>query len=313
MQVDSDNAQTPQAMPAATTAGLGLRRGLLDDFASAPEGAIDFVEVAPENWVGLGGRFGRQFRELAQRYPVMLHGLSLNIGGFAPLNTALVDDVKQFMQDFSCPLYTEHLTSCGDEGQLYDLMPVPFTEESVKRIAARIREVQDRLEQRIALENASYYAVLNSDPSLHYLSECEFINAVLAEADCDLLLDVNNIYVNSINHHYEPLEFLRGLPLERARYVHVAGHYDEAEDLKVDTHGAPVKDPVWALLAEVYRLCGPLPTLLERDFNYPPFAELLAELGCIRAIQKDGFDGLALAQAQAQTPTQTENADSLSI
>ena len=188
--------------------------------------------------------------------------------------------VRDFMTEHGCPIYTEHLTYCADDGHLYDLLPIPFTAEAVHHVAGRVREVQDILGSRIALENASYYAVAQQD-----MTESEFVRAVLEEADCDLLLDVNNIFVNSINHRYDPWEFLRSLPLERARYIHVAGHYDEAEDLKVDTHGADVIDPVWALLAEAYRLCGVLPTLLERDFNLPPLAELLQEVEQIRRLQ----------------------------
>ncbi len=239
------------------------------------------MEVAPENWINVGGRFGRQFRELAERYTISLHGLSLNIGGFEPVDRELVASIGEFMDEYRCPIYTEHLTYCADDGHLYDLMPIPFTEEAVHHVAGRVKEVQDILGRRIGLENASYYAVSKAD-----MSESEFIRAVLEEADCDLLLDVNNIYVNSINHRYDPHEFLRSLPLERARYIHVAGHYDEAEDLKVDTHGADVIDPVWELLAEAYRLCGTLPTLLERDFNLPPLAELLGEVEQIREIQR---------------------------
>ena len=245
------------------------------------QGSVDFMEVAPENWINVGGRFGRQFRELAERYTISLHGLSLNIGGTEPVDRELVSAIGAFMDEFHCPIYTEHLTYCGDDGHLYDLMPIPFTGEAVHHVAGRVKEVQDILGRRIGLENASYYAVSHAE-----MTESEFIRAVLEEADCDLLLDVNNIYVNSINHRYDALEFLRSLPLERARYVHVAGHYDEAEDLKVDTHGADVIDPVWELLAEAYRLCGSLPTLLERDFNLPPLDELLKEVDRIRAIQQ---------------------------
>jgi uncharacterized protein (UPF0276 family) len=246
------------------------------------QGSVDFMEVAPENWINVGGRFGRQFRELAERYTISLHGLSLNIGGYEPVDRELVASIGEFMDEYHCPIYTEHLTYCADDGHLYDLMPIPFTEEAVQHVAGRVKEVQDILGRRIGLENASYYAVSRAD-----MTESEFIRAVLEEADCDLLLDVNNIYVNSINHRYDPYEFLHSLPLERARYIHVAGHYDEAEDLKVDTHGADVIDPVWALLAEAYRLCGPLPTLLERDFNLPPLPELLGEVEHIRRLQRE--------------------------
>jgi len=256
--------------------------GPLSDMA---QGSVDFMEVAPENWIGVGGRFGRAFRELAQRYTISLHGLSLNIGGFEPIDRELVESIGAFMDEFNCPIYTEHLTYCADEGHLYDLMPIPFTEEAVAHVASRVREVQDILGRRIGLENASYYAVSRQD-----MSEAQFIRAVLEAADCELLLDVNNIYVNSINHDYDRLEFLRSLPLERARYIHVAGHYDEAPDLKVDTHGADVIDPVWELLSEAYRLCGVLPTLLERDFNLPPLPELLLEVEKIKTLQQAATD-----------------------
>jgi uncharacterized protein (UPF0276 family) len=261
-------------------AGLGLRRGLMAALSDLDVGDIDFIEVAPENWINIGGRYKRAFRELAERYPVYLHGLSLNIGGFAELNTELLQDIKAFIAEFNCPLYSEHLTYCGDEGQLYDLLPIPFTEEAVAHVADRVKRVQDVLGQRILLENASYYAAPGQE-----MSESEFINAVVSEADCDLLLDVNNIYVNSVNHRYDPFEFLRALPLQRAKYVHIAGHFDEAEDLRIDTHGSPVIDIVWDLLDEAYGLCGPLPTLLERDFNFPPMAELLDEVVLIRRAQ----------------------------
>jgi uncharacterized protein (UPF0276 family) len=261
-------------------AGLGLRRALLGPLADMAHGSVDFMEAAPENWINVGGRYGRQFRALTERYPLVLHGLSLNIGGTAPLDRDLVVAIRDFMGEHNCPMYSEHLTYCGDDGHLYDLLPLPFTGEAVAHVAGRVREVQDILGCRIALENASYYAVPQQD-----MSESEFIAAVLQEADCELLLDVNNIYVNSINHRYDPFEFLRSLPLDRARYIHVAGHYDEAEDLKIDTHGADVIDPVWGLLAEAYQLCGALPTLLERDFNLPPLVELLEEVEQIRSLQ----------------------------
>ena len=267
------------------TTGLGLRRALLNPLSNLSkeqlDSKIDFMEVAPENWINLGGRLGKQFRQFSERYPIFLHGLSLNIGGFAPLDTDLVEAIKAFMLDHGCPIYTEHLTYCGDEGHLYDLMPIPFTEDAVKHVAGRVKQVQEILGQRIALENASYYFT----PPESQMSEIEFINAVIDESDCDLLLDVNNIFVNSINHQYDPSKFLQSLPLERARYIHIAGHYDEAEDLRVDTHGADVIDPVWTLLKEAYALCGPLPTLLERDFNFPPIEELLEEVDSIRQIQ----------------------------
>lgn len=271
----------PDSSPDPRGAGLGLRRALLGPLLCMDQGAVDFMEAAPENWIGVGGRFGRQFRELAERFPIVLHGLSLDIGGPDPVDTDLVHSVKTFMAETGAPFYSEHLTYCAAQGHLYDLLPIPFTEEAVHYVAARIRQVQDIIGQPLVLENASYYAQAYSD-----MTEAQFIGAVLAESDCELLLDVNNIYVNSINHGYDPVEFLDALPLERTRYIHVAGHYDEADDLKVDTHGADVIDPVWALLAQAYQRLGPVPTLLERDFNLPPLAQLLREVEQVRTLQE---------------------------
>jgi len=271
-------------------AGLGLRRALLGPLASMPQEAVDFMEVAPENWIGIGGRFGRRFRALAERYPLVLHGLSLDIGGPDPLDLELVRSVRALMDELDAPLYSEHLTYCAAQGHLYDLLPIPFTGEAVHYVAGRVRQVQDVIGAPIALENASYYAQPHRD-----MGEAEFIAAVVEESGCDLLLDVNNIYVNSINHGYDPLEFLDSLPLGRARYIHVAGHYDEAPDLKVDTHGSDVIDPVWGLLAEAYRRTGPLPTLLERDFNFPPLETLLGEVAQVRQVQADAREPLSSA------------------
>lgn len=261
-------------------AGLGLRRGLLDGLAAVSSAEVQFMEVAPENWIHVGGRLGKQFRQYTERFPFVCHGLSLSIGSTDPLDWVLLAAIKAFLKTHNIHRYTEHLSYCSDGGHLYDLMPIPFTEEAVRHVAGRIGQVQDFLGQRIAVENVSYYCAPQQE-----MAEIDFINAVIAEADCDLLLDVNNIYVNSINHRYDPLQFLQQLPGERAAYIHVAGHYEEAEDLRVDTHGADVIDPVWQLLMAAYQRFGVVPTLLERDFNIPPVAELLGEVGKIRALQ----------------------------
>jgi hypothetical protein len=266
--------------PHVRGAGLGLRRALTGPLADVSHGEIGFLEVAPENWMNLGGKLGRQFHSFTERFPFVTHGLSLSIGSPAPLDEQFVRGVKVFLDTHRIHDYTEHLTYCSDDGHLYDLMPIPFTAEAVRYVAARVRRVQDILERRIALENASYYAAPGQE-----MSELAFINAVLKEADCDLLLDVNNIYVNSINHRYDPVQFLYGLPGERIRYIHVAGHYHEAEDLRVDTHGADVIDPVWDLLEKAYARYGVMPTLLERDFNIPPLADLMKEVGQINTMQ----------------------------
>ncbi|MGI9270463.1 MAG: HvfB family MNIO-type RiPP peptide maturase [Woeseiaceae bacterium] len=261
-------------------AGLGLRRPLADKLKDVPAGEIDFMEVAPENWIHVGGALGKKLRYFTERYPFLIHGLSLSIGSPAPLDEQLVKDIKAFMAEHNIRMYSEHLSYCGDDGHLYDLMPIPFTEEAVKYVAGRVRRVQDILEQRIALENVSYYAPTDSS-----MTELEFLLAVLEESDCDLMLDINNIVVNSINHGYDTHEFMRAMPADRLRYFHQAGHYVEAEDLRIDTHGAAVDDQSWQLLEDAYAHFGPVPTLLERDFNFPPIDELLAEVGRIRSLQ----------------------------
>ena len=276
----TDRAADTNSQYPVQGAGLGLRRPMLDKLMADPPSEIDFMEVAPENWIHVGGKLGKKLRFFTERYPFVIHGLSLSIGAPSPLNEQLVRDVKDFMATHDIRLYSEHLSACGDDGQLYDLMPIPFTEDAVSWVAGRVRRVQDILEQRIALENVSFYAPLDTT-----LSEREFLLAVLEEADCDLMLDINNIVVNSINHRYDASEFLQAMPAERIRYFHLAGHYVEDEDLRIDTHGSPVGAQAWSLLEEAYALFGPVPTLLERDFNIPPIEELLGEVGRIRELQ----------------------------
>jgi uncharacterized protein len=265
-------------------AGLGLRRGLLGALLDSASGQVDervdFLEIAPENWIGIGGRFGRQLRALSERMPFLCHGLSLNLGGVAPLNLQLLRAIKAFLDEHDIRGYSEHLSACADDGQLYDLMPLPFTFDAVRRVAARIRQVEEVLERPLIIENVSAYARLPGE-----LDEIDFVRAVLEEADCCLLLDVNNVQVNAHNFGFDPHAYISAMPSERIAYLHVAGHLDQAADLKIDTHGAPVDDPVWALLAHSYAVHGIRPTLLERDFNFPPVAELYAEVERIRRLQ----------------------------
>jgi uncharacterized protein (UPF0276 family) len=267
--------------PRLTGAGLGFRRELLPELETAVPDAIDFFEIAPENWIDMGGRYGRVLSAFTERFPFVCHGLSLSLGSPSPLDEVLLKKIRLFLDQHRISLYTEHLSYCSDDGHLYDLLPIPFTEEAVRYVAARIRRTQDILERRIAIENASFYTAA----PIATLDEAGFINAVLAEADCDLHLDVNNVYVNSVNHRYDPVDFLKKLPTERIVYLHVAGHYDEAPDLIVDTHGADVIERVWDLLDVTYRLHGVRPTLLERDFNIPPLATLATEVARIATLQ----------------------------
>jgi uncharacterized protein len=274
--------------------GLGLRRALLDELQQMPAAELGFLELAPDNWIGVGGRRREALDRLRTRHPIYCHGLSLSLGGAEPFDPAFLARTREFLDALEVPLYSEHLSYCSDEGQLYDLMPIPFTEEAVRHVAARIRHVQDVLGRRIAVENISYYAA-----PFQAMAEIDFINAVLDEADCELLLDVNNIHVNSVNHAYDALAFLQALPAQRVAGIHVAGHYVEAQDLRIDTHGAPVIDPVWALLAAAYRHVGLKPTLLERDFNIPPLAELLSEVATIERMQNEYRSSRQLPESPA--------------
>jgi uncharacterized protein (UPF0276 family) len=262
-------------------AGLGFRRALVPELRNSGATGIDFFELAPENWVHAGGTLARDLRHFTERHPFVAHGLSLSLGGPAPLDEELLRDTRDFLDLHGIRAYTEHLSYCSDDGHLYDLMPIPFTDEAVRWVAARIRRAQEILERPIAVENVSYYAAPGAR-----MSELDFLRAVLDEADCGLLLDVNNIFVNAINHGYDAHEFLHALPATRICYFHVAGHYVEAPDLRVDTHGAAVCPDVWSLLDEAFALFGPVPTLLERDFNFPPLPVLVREVADVRARQQ---------------------------
>ncbi|WP_438971177.1 HvfB family MNIO-type RiPP peptide maturase [Methylophaga sp.] len=262
-------------------AGLGFRRSFMDEFAALPETNVDFLEVAPENWMEMGGAFGRKFSAIAERYPMLCHGLSLSLGSPAPLDEHFLQRLKKFFDKHNIRTYSEHLSYCSDDGHLYDLMPIPFTEEAVRYVSDRIKRIQTILERRLVIENVSYYAAPGQQ-----MSEVEFITAILEEADCDLLLDVNNVFVNSVNHQYDPMDYINAMPSDRIAYLHIAGHYNEADDLIVDTHGADVIDPVWQLLEKTYTSHGVVPTLLERDFNIPSVAHLLSEVEMIHDYQQ---------------------------
>ncbi len=263
-----------------TGAGLGLRRDIIATLEKEMPNEVDFMEVAPENWIGLGGKFRKRLSAFTERYPFVTHGLSLSLGSPSPLDENLLLSIKKFLDNYNIRFYTEHLSYCSDDAHLYDLMPIPFTDEAVTYVANRIKRAQEILERRIAIENVSYYAAPGAQ-----MDESTFINAVLKEADCDLLLDVNNIYVNSVNHNYDAEEYLKSLPAERIAYCHIAGHYCEEADLIIDTHGANVVDPVWALLDKTYEHFGVIPTLLERDFNFPALEKLMCEINTIHSYQ----------------------------
>jgi uncharacterized protein (UPF0276 family) len=260
--------------------GLGLRREMLDQLLPDIPSSVDFWEVAPENWIPLGGKYQKNLNQFTSACNFVSHGLSLSIGSPDPLDINFVKNVKAFLDRHNILYYSEHLSYCSGQGHLYDLMPIPFTEEAVKHVVERVKQVQDIIERPLLLENVSYYAAPGQE-----MTEQEFTLSVLNDSGCLMLLDVNNIYVNSINHGYDAEGFLAAMPTGKIVYGHIAGHYDEAEDLKIDTHGADVIEPVWQLLQKAYEIHGVFPTLLERDFNIPPITELILEMEKIRTIQ----------------------------
>lgn len=279
----------------AHASGLGFRRELIPALTLDVPDEIGFFEIAPENWAGIGGRSAHVLRSFTERHPFVCHGLSLSLGGPGPLDEALLRQVRAFMRTHGIALYTEHLSWCASDRHLYDLLPIPMTEDAVRWTAERILRAQDILGMRIGIENASTYLV----PPGSQMSESAFITAVVEQADCWLHLDVNNLYVNSRNFGFDPEDCLRQLPLERTCYVHVAGHLVEDDGLVIDTHGSPVIDPVWQLLRSAYRQMGRIvPTCLERDFNIPDLATLTHEVAHIARVQQAALP----RQARASRP-----------
>lgn len=266
-------------MDAITSVGLGLRRDFIEAFLGATH-YPDFIEVAPENWMGFGGRHAKLLAQCVEKSPLICHGLSLSIGGPHPLNIDFIHQIKKFLDSYEVEIYSEHLSYTNDGGYLYDLLPIPMTEAAVKYVVERISQVQDILGRRLVLENVSTYLMPNAE-----MSEAEFVCEVITQADCELLLDVNNVYVNSINHQADAYAFIEAMPKQRIRYLHIAGHEQVSTDLLIDTHGAEVCDPVWALLEYTYQFCGVKPTLLERDFNIPTWQQLQSELNKIQQLQ----------------------------
>lgn len=270
----------------AQGAGLGFRRELLSELDACQGRPVDFFEIAPENWATNGGRYAKDLRRFTERYAFVCHGLSLSIGSTDKLDVSLLKGIKQFMTEHRIGLYTEHLSWCSHAGHLYDLLPIPCTQEAVDWVSARVRQVQDILGMQIGLENASYYL---APPGAEMLEQ-QFISEIIRQSDCLLHLDVNNVYVNSQNFGYDPKSYLTGLPLDKACYIHVAGHYVEPDGFLIDTHGADVIDPVWDLLDYAYQSMGAaassVPTCLERDFNFPALSELMTEVEMIRAKQQ---------------------------
>lgn len=259
--------------------GLGLRRPLLEDTLAASH-VIDWLEFTPENYVGRGGYVRQMLERAHAQYPLVSHGVSLSLGSVDPLNEDYLSDLETLFAWINPPWFSDHLCFSSVEGHYFnDLMPLPRTQETVRHVADRIRCLQDRFQRPVLIENISQYINCPADE----MPDAEFISRILTESDCGLLLDVNNVYVNSVNHRFNAQDFLSNIPLERVVQIHVAGHHQFPEGL-VDTHGAPVCDPVWALLRWVMARCRPCGVMLERDTDIPPFEDLLPELQTIREI-----------------------------
>lgn len=262
--------------------GLGLRSEFLSSFLHHPrKNEVNFLEVAPENWIKTNIKKKAELKKFTETYPLVCHGLSLSIGDLKPLDLKFLDQLKQFFDHYNVQIYSEHLSYCGDEsGHLYDLMPLPFTQGMINYLIPRIQKVQEIIHRPLVLENVSYYLSIKPE-----MTEIEFLLSILNQSGALLLLDVNNVYVNSINHHYDPYEFIDQIPTEKIAYIHIAGHYRESENLIIDTHGADIIDPVWDLLSFTYQRHGIFPTLLERDFNIPELDELFLETAKIKQYQ----------------------------
>ncbi len=260
--------------------GIGLRRGFAQEMLDGDLLQPHFIELAPENWMGLGGFFKKQIKEAAEKYPITAHGLSLSIGSPEELDWNFLREIKSFLNEYHVQVYSEHLSyTKAANAHLYDLLPIPFREDSVKHIVKRIKEVQDFLEREIAIENVSYYTPVAAE-----MDEATFVKTIVEESGCRLLLDVNNVFVNAFNHKYDAKEFIASLPLNRVAYIHMAGHEQVEPDLIIDTHGQAIIDPVYDLFEYTVQRIEPVPVLLERDFNFPELNELQTEMENMDAI-----------------------------
>lgn len=255
--------------------GIGYRKDFAEDFKNNNILTPSFIEVAPENWMNVGGYYKKLLDKALEKHPLFAHGLSLSVGSPEGIDIEFVKQVKKFLDETNTVEYSEHLSfSKCDNAHLFDLLPIPFTADAVKHVAKNIALAQDILERKIAIEIVSYYSPIAAE-----MTELDFINNVIQEADCNLLLDVNNIYVNSFNHQYNAKDFLANLDLDRVKYIHMAGHTQVSEDLIIDTHGENIIDPVYDLFGfAMQQLQRDVPVLLERDFNIPEMDILQHEM-----------------------------------
>ena len=260
--------------------GLGLRAEHYHEVLDQKPREIDWFEIISENYMIDGGKPLYFLDRIRQDYPMVMHGVSMSIGSTDPLNYDYLEQLKQLIERVEPEWFSDHLCWTGvDHKNMHDLLPLPYTRAAVNHIADRISEVQDFLGRQMLIENLSSYITYTSDA----MTEWEFLSAVVEKADCYILLDVNNIYVSSFNHHFDPLDYLRGVPADRVWQHHLAGHLNTG-NLIIDTHDEPIIDPVWELYARTAELFGPVSTMIERDDKIPPLAEVIDELNRARAI-----------------------------
>ena len=258
--------------------GLGLRRQL---FASILENKnkIDWLEIAPENYISRGGEILDRLLKAKKHFPIIPHGLNFSIGGYEPFDSVLIRNTKELFKLINPPWFSDHLCfNYVEKTYIHDLIPLPYTKEVVNNVVNRVKRIQDIFQVPFLIENPSYYMVLDNE-----MDEAAFISQIVEKADCGLLLDINNVYVNSKNHKYNPIKFLESLPLERVIQVHIAGHLNKGKII-IDTHGESIIDDVYNLFRELLKRSNPKAILLERDFNFPRFPELLNEIKKIRTI-----------------------------
>jgi uncharacterized protein (UPF0276 family) len=284
--------------------GLGLRWQFLDEVLAALDdpaalAPVELFEVAPENYMRRGGYFPAMLARVAERFPLLSHGLTLSVGGADPLDGAYLAELRRFLDRFAIAQHSDHLCFCGADGVLtHDLLPLPFTHEAARHAAERIRTTRAILGRPVAIENITYYEV----PGDREMDEAAFLAEVLEQADCGLLLDVNNVFVNAKNHgDSDPIAFLERIPLERVVSLHVAGHERDLGRL-IDTHGATIEEDVIPLVAWVVERTGPLPVVIERDNKIPPFEELLAEAARVREAYDHGLSAHARRASSARSP-----------
>jgi uncharacterized protein (UPF0276 family) len=256
--------------------GLGLRSPIAKELFSAPPPAVRWLEIHPENYLARGGHYETLLREARARFPLLTHGLSMGFGSLTPFTREALAPLRALLSELAVPWHSDHLCFAAVDGVFaHDLLPLPFNEQAIDVCVQRIREAQDALGVPIAVEHISYYM----KPAGSALSELDHLNEVLTRADAKLLLDVNNVYVNAMNHGFDPYAFIAALPLSRVVQVHVAGHYVRPDGQRIDTHAEPVCEAVFALFEYTMKLLArPLPVLLERDDNFPEFSELSAEV-----------------------------------